>query len=471
MKWALIHLGSDVVYGMTFFAKELQDNNEEFHWFDGDSEDILPKLEEYMPDYVCFGPLSSEFETAVNLAKMVKRFKFSTRTVFGGHHVKVLPDEINSEHIDYLVLGTCYDIIDKIISSSPNTVINGSYRAPSVMDPELDIYYTQVPRIGRRPRKYIMSHWGCTYNCSYCGTSATRKAVGSKIYKECYLTRRPVDNVLAEARILQKFHTEEIGLNDDDVLHDTRGGSGTAWLQDFAKRWNNEIGVPLYANVTPNTVVKADDAAIAAVASIAKTVQMGLQTIDANVNKIFNRSFQSEEQVIQACERLISHGLKVKLELIIGVPNIDGLVPEPVESAIRTINFCNKLAKLFPGKIKAQCNALVVFPGTDMWTKCIEQKINMRDAWKKALYEGVGSIIFTEEEENRLKNLIKLATMIVKFNLDDEWIRALIDMRMTDSARLKFSQNQYLDSLTFRLGDDANELDFQTILKDMTFKY
>lgn len=470
MKWALIHLGSDIAYGMTFFAGELIKNGHEIHWFDGD-RDILDDLTKYDPKYICFGPLSSEFETAINVASKIKKELPWVLTVFGGHHVKAVPEElVNRKVIDYLVIGPCYNIIDKILSSTPRILIKGSPVNPELMIPALEDYYQQIPRIGARPRTYIMSHFGCVYNCSFCCTDILRNMFGNECYKNFWLRRRPVKNLIQEAEISKRYGMKEIGLNDDDFLYDTRpGGKGTSWIREFVQEWK-KIELPIYANVTPITVIRAENEAISLLSSIAKTVQMGVETFYDGSKKLFNRSFQNEEQIIQACERLVAFNLKIKLEVIVGLPNIDNLVPDPVEDAIHTLQACQRISKRFPGKIKAQCNNLVLFPGTKLWKRCIECNIPRREAWKNALYESKGSIIFEKKVEKQIRNIVKMTTMFVKFNTDEEWIRALIDMDLTDSASKKLSECNYLDSLTFRLG---NELvpDFQNIIKEMSFKY
>ena len=106
-----------------------------------------------------------------------KKILPSTKSVFGGKHVLAIPDEINkNKDIDYLVWGPVYNTIDKIIESPIKTYIKGAPTYPCNMKPALKEYFEQVPRMGNRERKYIMSPFGCVYNCSFCCTSVTRKS-------------------------------------------------------------------------------------------------------------------------------------------------------------------------------------------------------------------------------------------------------------------------------------------------------
>ena len=150
-----------------------------------------------------------------------------------------------------------------------------------------------------------MSHFGCVYNCSFCCTSVTRKSYGAKAYKEFWLARRPVENMIEEAKLFLKFNTKEVSFEDDDVLYGThKNGDGTEWLSEFRDAWKKEINLPMYANVTPQTVVRSTDEALRVLADLADTVQMGVQTTGGDSSKLFNRHFQDEDQVTEAVKIL-----------------------------------------------------------------------------------------------------------------------------------------------------------------------
>ena len=50
----------------------------------------------------------------------------------------------------------------------------------------------------------------------------------------------------------------------------------------------------------------------------------------------------------------------------------------------------------------------------------------------------------------------KLATMFIKYDMNERWMRALMDMDLTDSSSRQLSECQYLESLVFRLGDKVD---------------
>ena len=70
----------------------------------------------------------------------------------------------------------------------------------------------------------------------------------------------------------------------------------------------------------------------------------------------------------------------------------------------------------------------------------------------------------------RIRNMTKMATMFIKYDMSERWMRALIDMDLNDPSSKQLSECQYLESLKFRLGDKIED-EFDGILKGMHFKY
>ena len=106
MKWCLVHIGNDITYGLAFVAGELLRMKHKIIWIDGDEkiESLNKKVKDFNPDYICFGPLSTEFSRSIELVKEFKKILPSTKSVFGGKHVLAIPEEIKrNQDIDYLV--------------------------------------------------------------------------------------------------------------------------------------------------------------------------------------------------------------------------------------------------------------------------------------------------------------------------------------------------------------------------------
>ena len=278
--------------------------------------------------------------------------------------------------------------------------------------------------------------------------------------------------MIKEAKLYLKFDTKEVSFEDDDVLYGTHeGADGTEWLEEFTKAWKKEINIPMYANATPQTVVKSTSAALATLSELVDTVQMGVQTTQGDSSRLFNRHFQDEAQVIEACKILTDYGIKVKLEVIIGLPNIDNLVPDPVTDAVNTIKMCQRITREVPANTTwTSCFPLMLYPGTALWDKAKKAGIPLSEACEFEWHSGEGSVKFDPLTMRRIKNMTKMATMFIKYDISERWMRALIDMDLNETSSKQLSECQYLESLKFRLGEKI-ENEFDEILKGMHFKY
>jgi radical SAM superfamily enzyme YgiQ (UPF0313 family) len=451
-------MGNDMAYGLTFVAGELTRLGHEIKWFDGDEANVVLKISAWKPDFACFSPLSTFFLQAERLSAKIKFVLPSVISVFGGVHVFAVPECIKSDAIDIVVTGPVYGTVNKILEGKSKNVIRGVPVSCYEMVPAVRDYYFSIPRMAKRHRKYIMSHFGCMYNCSYCSTTLLRKHYGVDLYNKFWMTRRPVEHLIEEAKALLQFDTQEVSLEDDDAL---AGADIETWLSFFADTWKKEIDLPMYANVTPQTVVKVSDKTLKTLSRLVTSVQMGVQTARPDSLKLFNRGFQKEDQVRKAYERLRSFGIKTKLEVIIGLP-----VKDPLGDALDTIKLCQRVA---PGGFTT-CFPLMLYPGTALYEKCLLDGVLLNDNCEYEWHSGEGSIKFDPDTSRRIKNLTKMATFFVKYNVSERWIAAFIDMDLNKSASRQLSECTYLESLVFRLGESARK-DFDSILDNMLFRY
>lgn len=334
-KFALIHMGSDIVYSLEYVATEIARSGHEFRWFDGDVADIEVRIAEYAADFICFSPLTTFFRRAVELSRKVKKIFPSVRSVFGGHHVSAVPEVIKMPEIDTVVVGPVYGTIEKIVESKLSEVLIGQPVLPGQMWPSAREYFVSIPHMGSRHRKAIMSHFGCEYNCSYCNTSRVRKSFGTCNYRKYWLTRRPIEDLIKEAKLFLEFPTKEVTMGDDDILY---GKDIEEWLSVFTHAWKKEIDLPIYGFVTPPTVTRVSDKTMEVLASLVDTVALGVQAARPESLKLFNRQFQKEEQVKRAFDRLHTFGIPAKVEVIIGLP-----VADPVQDAIESILFAQRV--------------------------------------------------------------------------------------------------------------------------------
>jgi radical SAM superfamily enzyme YgiQ (UPF0313 family) len=299
-KFALIHIGTHEVYGLCYVAGELAKNGYSFRWFDGEDVDAVRAVVDWKPDFICFSPLSAFFTTAIKLSHEIKSILTSTRSVFGGIHVSAVPEILELDEVDLVVVGPVDGTIDKIVQSKPSTLIKGLAFSPENLKPVKREYYEQIPRIGARHGKMIMSHFGCVYNCTYCATHRIREEFQPEDYKRHWLTRRPLAVMIDEAELFLEYPTTEVELSDDDMLY---GSDIETWLTAFASAWKDKIGLPLVGNVTPLSVIRASDTTLEILSSLVCNVCVGLQSSEDETLQLFNRQFQTKQVFKEAIDR------------------------------------------------------------------------------------------------------------------------------------------------------------------------
>ena len=131
---------------------------------------------------------------------------------------------------------------------------------------------------------------------------------------------------------------------------------------------------------------------------------------------------------------------------------------------------CQRISREVPGMTWTSCFPLMLYPGTELWEKAKKAGVELSEACEFEWHSGEGSVKFDPLTMKRIKNMTKMATMFIKYDMSERWMKALIDLDLTNSASKQLSECQYLESLVFRLGHKV-EKEFDNILEGMHFKY
>jgi len=430
-------------YGLMFVAGELKRLNCIIKWIDGDGDPFPMGLaKEFNPDFVFFSPMSFSFHQALKIAKRIKTTIPWAKCLLGGHHVSAVPGDGENEFIDHVVLGPVYDTLEKIFSGEAPRVLSGRQGETDELKPAKGEYYQDIPSITKLPKRFIMSHFGCPYNCTYCSTSRVRSTYGPKAYKRMFLKRRPPKDLIEESKIFLKYPPKEVFLADDDCL---QGEDAEVWLEEFSRLWKKEINLPITTYVSPFSVNQASDNLMQVVASIFPFVNMGVQSFDKSTLKLYNRAFQTQEVIEAAVGKLRDFGIRGTLELIIGAPCDD-----PIEEALFSYQ---KLQEIAPDYY---CNAypLIVFPGTELHKHLIKEKIPFSDPTKGArIHEGFTSIQFDEDTMEKIKILSKLSNFFVSHKVNIHYMRALLEMVMGEKAAYSIAKANFIVAQNYKFGE------------------
>ena len=159
---------------------------------------------------------------------------------------------------------------------------------------------------------FIPTSRGCPWKCSFCVNSLLKplfKDLGS------YVRRRTVDSVISEISqhlLLTKGMTKSIFFMDEVFAIEKE------WLNDFAFKYQKEIGLPFYVEYHPKLLN---------LEILDKLVEAGLDKVDVGIqsgsdnvrNQIYNRAGTNAE-IVNLANEVSRRGIKIEYDLILNSP-------------------------------------------------------------------------------------------------------------------------------------------------------
>ena len=407
-----------------FFARQKPHDHE-----DHDLNELGPLLEE--SDLVLVAVYSRYIDRAIKLTDYIHRNYPNKMVIWGGPHCISVP-ELSLAYAD----GVCFSDGDEVVVEFANRLesgknyletpnmgfsVDGFLKINEALPPFTDLdslpYYDfdledhfilarklipmtkETLKDGHavypfnKPIFFIITSRGCPHNCSYCnncryvalfGHNKIRSYSVSRIIKELKYT-------------LNKFDFFRlVGIGDDDFFV-----RPTKEIEDFAKQYKEQIGLPFGIAVSANTyrrekMVLLLDAGL-------KLIQMGVQSGSQRVlEEVYNRkiSLSRTRAAIKDIEAYMNkHSLMLLLDFIIDNPY------ESKEDIIQTYNFILGL----PPKVTFNIFFLAFFPGTLLYERAIKDGIiNEKEEISFRFYSSSGSTLrYQKNYETFLILLVK----------------------------------------------------------------
>lgn len=447
-KCLLVHQGDMENYGFMFVAGELKRLGCTIKWVDANQETFPVGLaKEFGPDFILFSPTTIFFRQALELSGLLKQHIPGVISIFGGHHVLVSPKSTDDARIDYVVLGHVYGTLEKILNGTAEKIQTGFPGKNDELRPARDEFYRDIPKLAEYPVHYVMSFFGCPYNCSYCSTSFLRDFYGTKEFNRLFMKRRPPRDIIEESRIFLKYRPLEVFMIDDDGLN---GKDVESWLEEFGPLWKNEIALPILTYVTPRSVVRASRRTLELVSEYFLSVVMGIQSLDAETLALFNRQVHNEKVIRSAIARLKEFNIPVRCDVIFGAP-----IGDPAEKAIETIL---KL-QTFASHCSFGGYGLMVFPETELERRMIEQGVSFENAYNIRSTSGETTIEYDEDTKLMLRKLAKLLQFFVTYKIDKQYMKALLHLDIGDYDTLyDLSVANFYLAQRIRYGEDGDRI-------------
>lgn len=297
-------------------------------------------------DFVCYSVCSGSEQFYLDLNNQLKQ-KYSFKSVFGGPAVTFTPEVFQVENVDYQVRGEGEAAILAIINGERHEDLR-LIDLDSTPDVDRDLAYDFID-LGSNPIKNIMTRRGCQYACSYCFNRTWNHLHKDQLPKKV-VRYRSVDRVIAEGERLREFPPLRLVNFVDDNF-----ASSVEWLQEFATKWRNKVGVPFFCSVRPEDATEEVFSLLKDAGCV--IANMAIEAANDYTRRNILTRTGTKDSVLKALELAHSYGIRTRLQNIIGLP-----VRDPWSDALETLDF-NLLAK----PTSSWCAILQAYRGTKVY--------------------------------------------------------------------------------------------------------
>lgn len=258
----------------------------------------------------------------------VKRLVPSALSLFGGPHPTFFPQMIDDEGVDAICVGegeqAMLELVSRVAERRPITTIDNwwvkqdgeVHRNPvrpliddldSLPPPAHGVWQRAVSK--SVSQAVVITGRGCPNDCSYCFNHVHRQVY---LGKGKPIRRRSVEHVMRELRQLKSDGCEFLRFMDDTFI------LFPAWVEEFSRRYREEIALPFSCLVRANLVTEK----IVGWLRDAGCYRMllGLEAGDDRVrNQILQRKM-TREVMVRAARVIRDAGLKLVTANILAIP-------------------------------------------------------------------------------------------------------------------------------------------------------
>ena len=403
-------------------------------------EDPVAFASEYRPHIVGYSVLTGSQRYYFDLNHRIKA-ALSGRvfSVFGGPHPTFFPEMIDEPGVDGICIGEGEGaIVDLANSLAENGGGNGQelHPHPDILNwwfkldghvvrngvrplihdlsalplPDRTLIYDKQPALRSSPIKHFMAGRGCPFNCSYCFNHAYYQ-----IYEgERRGLQRSVDHVIEEVNwVRERYPLEHVVFVDDIFILNKH------WLEEFAEKWPQEVGLSFFCNVRANLVPRRPEIVQLLRRAGCTTVSMGIETANDRIRNELLQRRMSRQEMIETGRLFKEAGIHLTATNMLGLPT--GSLEDDLETMRLNAEVQVSYAHAF---------LFQPYPGTELGQFTLEQ------GHMTGTFEDISSVawdrsilVFSSELEKRqIEHLQRLFALGVEWPRLEPLIRRLIKL-------------------------------------------
>lgn len=196
--------------------------------------------------------------------------------------------------------------------------------------PDVDVFY-KYPFLRNKRVMQVHASRGCQNSCTYCSVGLMKKTWVSGKRGEKFNRTKSVDYLCEEMNdILARYPGFRMVNFGDAALNMEHG-----WIQEFAEKWPQRVGVPFACNVNINYLNEDDIIALKRAGCV--SVQFGLESGSEDVRLRVYKKGYTDEVVYTIPHLLRKHKLTYRTNNIMGGP------AETLEDMFETVKMNKRL--------------------------------------------------------------------------------------------------------------------------------
>ena len=308
-----------------------------------DIEDPIAYARDFQPDVLGYSVMTGSQRGYFELNRSIRQAlnparaaagKHPVFSAFGGPHPTFFPEMVTEPGVDGICVGEgegalldltealarrngsfdtaipnwWFNVEGEIVKNLPRPLIHALSDLPH---PDRALIYDKIPGLGASKIKHFISSRGCPYACTYCFNHAYYQ-----IYKrEKRGQQRSVDDVIAEVKAVRARWPLEQAIFIDDlfVIYND-------WLEEFAEKWPQQVGLPFFANVRANLLVKDPHKVALLKKAGCGTVSMGIEAANDRIRVELLKRRMDRQEMIEAGRMVRAAGMHITATNILGLP-------------------------------------------------------------------------------------------------------------------------------------------------------
>ena len=327
----------------------------------------------WLPDFVAFQVITGDQDRWGGVAREIKSVLPSVKTIFGGPHFLFFTGARQAE-ADIIIRGEAEQAVLQAVSGSPWQDLQAVESLDLLSHPDRGLLYNDdFPAIKSNVIRNFMACRGCPYKCTYCYNSNKQwlKMVEGKNRIRYHSPEWLIDDI---KRTFVEFGGELVSFQDDIF------GIDMKWLEKFVASYR-KIRIPFFAQLRPH-LINEDRVKLLKEAGV-HIISFAIESGNEHTRQEILDRRESNELIERGCRILHKHGIKFRMQNLLGLP-----VQDPLADALETLRFNMKMRPTL-----SWCSLLQAYPGTEIANYVVRKGIVPS---MEALVPMVNSTFFEE---------------------------------------------------------------------------